>query len=458
MFREGIRISSIKTVVLGAALLAYPSGMLAQHGAGAPGGGGAGGSTAGGGLSGPAGRATGVSVKDDLKDYRELMAVQATSQQIVQYASMVKTAEAASEELQGFLQQLAKPATGSELAGRSESVDQAIERARVENKKFLDGFSERQKSGLKEITKKVAKADSDLEQEAKALGQVVGAAKELGPPIASSAQSLEHALTSFRSEQADLGADMSIGTQDRGAAVTFNLPPVKSSVNFGDETIAITTSGVISKGASEGGQNTFQVELTADLSDLQQNIIEVLRRQLNKADRCGEQIAIQSATLTPEPPASLVFLRLHFERWACFGRDTTNELAEGNATIDMKLTPAVGEDGTLRLVPEMKHINADGLVGEMLRTGSLGENVRDKVTESILSAVRQGEDFKAMLPPAAQGYTALRHAQFEGIGSGRLTAVMKGDIRVPDEKVTALTTELKGRSPSQETVLQTVPR
>src|SRR5580704_9932559 len=170
MFREGIRISSIKTVVLGAALLAYPSGMLAQHGAGAPGGGGAGGSTAGGGLSGPGGRATGVSVKDDLKDYRELMAVQATSQQIVQYASMVKTAEAASEELQGFLQQLAKPATGSELAGRSESVDQAIERARVENKKFLDGFSERQKSGLKEITKKVAKADSDLEQEAKALG------------------------------------------------------------------------------------------------------------------------------------------------------------------------------------------------------------------------------------------------------------------------------------------------
>jgi hypothetical protein len=458
MFREGIHISSIKMVVLGAALLASPCGVLAQHGAGAPGGGGAGGSTAGTGLSGPAGRATGVSVKDDLKDFRELMAVQATSQQIVQYSSMVKAAEAAGEELQGFLQRLAKPATGPELASLGAVLDQKIESARAENKKFLDGFSERQKSGLKEITKKLLKADSDLEQEAKALGQVVGVAKEVGPPVVNSAQSLEHALTSFRSEQADLGAEMSIGTQDRGAAVTFNLPPVKSSVNFGDETVAITTSGVISKGASEGGQNTFQVELTADLSDLQQNIIEVLRRQLNKADRCGEQIAIQSATLTPEPPASLVFLRLHFERWACFGRDTTNELAEGNATIDMKLTPAVGEDGTLRLVPEMKHINADGLVGEMLRTGSLGENVRDKVTESILSAVRQGEDFKAMLPPAAQGYTALRQAQFEGLGSGRLTAVMKGDIRVPDEKVTALTTELKRRSPSQETVLQTVPR
>jgi hypothetical protein len=458
MVREGIRISSIKTVVLGAALLASPCGVLAQHGAGAPGGGGAGGSTAGTGLSGPAGRATGVSVKDDLKDFRELMAVQATSQQIVQYSSMVKTAEAAGEELQGFLQRLAKPATGPELASLGAVLAQKIESARVENKRFLDGFSERQKSGLKEITKKLVKADSDLEQEAKALGQVVGVAKEVGPPVVNSAQSLEHALTSFRSEQADLGAEMSIGTQDRGPAVTFNLPPVKSLVNFGDETVAITTSGVISKGAAEGGQSTFQVELTADLSDLQQNITEALRRQLNKADRCGEQLAIQSATLTPEPPASLVFLRLHFERWACFGRDTTNELAEGNATIEMKLTPAVGEDGIFRMVPEMKRIDAEGLVGEMLRSGSLGEDLRDKITELVLSAVRQGGDFKATLPPAAQGYAALRHAQFQGTGSGKLTEVMDGDIRVPDEKVTALTTELKGRSPSQETVQETVPR
>ena len=100
------RISSLKRVVLAVALLGYPCGMLAQHGGGSPGGGGLAGSAGGGGLSGPAGRATGVSEKDELKDFREVLAVQATSQQIVQYAAMVKISEAASAELRSFQERL----------------------------------------------------------------------------------------------------------------------------------------------------------------------------------------------------------------------------------------------------------------------------------------------------------------------------------------------------------------
>ncbi len=163
------------------------------------------------GLSGAGGRATGVSEKDELKDFREVLAVQATSQQIVQYAAMVKISEAASAELRSFQERLDKEKGGSELASRGATLDQALERARIENKKFLDGLSERQKSGLKEITKKLTKADSDLEQQAKALDQVVADAKAVPQQIAGSAQSLEHALTSFRSQQADLG----IGNEHR---------------------------------------------------------------------------------------------------------------------------------------------------------------------------------------------------------------------------------------------------
>ena len=128
---------------------------------------------------------------------------------------------------------------------------------------------------------------------------MVADAKAVLQQIAGSAQSLEHALTSFRSQQADLGTEMSIGTASKGPDSTYAIRPVRSSVKFSDQAIAITTSGVISKGVAEGGQNIFKVKLTADLSDLQQNITEVLRAQLNKADRCGEQIAIQNASLTP---------------------------------------------------------------------------------------------------------------------------------------------------------------
>ena len=32
-----------------------------------------------------------------------------------------------------------------------------------------------------------------------------------------------------------------------------------------------------------------------------------------------------------------------------FGRESMNEIVEGNGTIEVKLTPAVAEDGSLRL-------------------------------------------------------------------------------------------------------------
>jgi len=454
MFR-GSGICGIHAVVLGAAL-AYPGGMLAQRG----GGGGTGGASAGGGGLSGGGRASGVSVKDDLKNFHAALAVQASSPQIIEYELMVKSTAVASAELQGFQEELGKKSDVPELASRCTALEQALERARTENKKFLDGLSDRQKSGLKEITKKLTKADFDLAIQAKALDQEVGD-KKAAPQIASSAQSLERALTSFRSQQLDLGEEMSIGAASNGDDSTFNLSPVKNSVEVANQPIAITTSGMISKGVAEGGQNTFKLELAEDMSDLQQNITEVLRAQLDRDDRCGERISIQSATLTPRAPASQVVTRLHFERWTCagvLGRETVNEMVGGNGTIEVKLIPAVGENGGLRLVPEIGRIDAEGLVAELLRSGSLGDDLRDKITEAILSAVRQGGDFSLTLPPAARGFAILHHAQFQGTGSGRLIAVLEGEIRLSDEKVSALTTELKRRSSSQETTQQTMPR
>jgi len=130
----------------------------------------------------------------------------------------------------------------------------------------------------------------------------------------------------------------------------------------------------------------------------------------------------------------------------CFGRDTMNEMAEGNGSIEVKLTPLVDEDGTLRLIPEIGRVDAEGVVGDLLRSGSLGDAVRDTVAQSVLFTIRQGGDFRVTLPATAQGYATLRRAQFQGTGSGKLMAVLDGEIRVSDEKATALTSELKGRS------------
>ncbi|HKN16172.1 MAG TPA: hypothetical protein VJX47_04470 [Candidatus Sulfotelmatobacter sp.] len=442
MFRSCKGRLGVKTIFLGAALLAYPCATFAQHGGG---GGHIGGSAAGGGGLSGGNRATGIENKDDLRDFHQIMAVQASNEQKIAYAGMLQSTAVASTELKAFIEQTGKEHNAPELASHDKTLEDAIETARALNKKFLEGFSEAQKSGLKEITKRLTKSDSDLAQEAKVVDQEVETNAPVGQMLIS-AQNLDRALTSFQRAQVDLGEEMSIENPDGNSNVAYKLLPVKNSITVANQPMAITTSGVVSKGVEKGDQNTFAVELTTDVSDLQLTIADVLRAQLNKSDRCGERITIQTVALNPQPPASLAEVQLHFERWACFGRDTMNEMAEGSGMIEVKMTPAVGADGTFQLTALIGRIDAEGLVGELLRSGSLGETVRDQVAQSTLSILRQGVDFKSVLPPGARSYAQLQRAQFQGTGSGKLLVVLDGEIRVSDDKLAAITGALKGQS------------
>ncbi|MGA8623010.1 MAG: hypothetical protein WB660_31360 [Candidatus Sulfotelmatobacter sp.] len=439
MFPERSRICWVQTLILGVALLGFPCGMIAQRGGG--GGGHIGGGTAGGGGLSGGGKATGLDVKDDLKDFHEALALQANSQQIVEYNLMVKSTENAGAELQTFLEWAARENNASELTARNKVLEQSLEQARTQNTKFLEELSDRQKSGLKETIKKLTRMDSELTQQITALNVEIEKTKIGGQQVASSAQNLQRTLTSFHDQQLALGQEMSIGPRN-GQEVSFNIPPVKSSIHFGNQDVAITTFGVISKGTARGDENAFLLELTADISNLQQDITEVLRAQLDKSDACGEQIEIRSATLTPSTPESMVIAQLHYERWACFG-SSSHEMVEGNGTIEVRLTPTAGDDGTLRVMPAVGRVDAQGLVGELLRSGSLGEAVRNRIAESLLAVVQQASDYKTMLPPSAQGKVVLRRARFQETGSGKLSFVLDDDIRMSTDEMTTLTNELK---------------
>jgi hypothetical protein len=443
MFFQGTS-SRLRSITVALAVLAFPCLAFAQHGGG---GGHIGGTAAGGeGLS-AGNHASGVDNKDDLRDFHEIMAVQASNEQKAAYAAMLKSTRASDAELQGLIALLGKENNAYEVTPTEKRFQDAIEIARTLNKRFLEGFSEAQKNGLKEITKRLGKVDAELAQQAKTLDQEVGV-KATGAPVANSAQNLEHTLTSFEHAQADLGEEMSIAASI-GPDTAFNLPAVKNTVNLGGHGVVVTTSAIISKAVPESGENTFAVKLTSDMSDLQQSITDILRAQLDKAEPCGERIEVQTADFTPQAATGLVAVQLHYERWTCattFGRQNMNEIVEGNGTIEVKLTPAVAEDGTLLLRAEIGRVDAEGLVGELLRTGVVGEGLRDKISDSVLSALRQGGDFKAALPAQARTYATLRKAQFQGTGSGRLIALFEGDIRVSNENLTALTNALQERS------------
>jgi hypothetical protein len=235
--------------------------------------------------------------------------------------------------------------------------------------------------------------------------------------------------------------------------VSFKIPPVKIPLKIKEQSVTITASATVSMHSKDQETRIFKLELTADLSELQQNLTALLASQLDKEDACGERIAIEHADLTPVPPASLAVVQLHYERWACakvLGKEKTKKLVGGNAMIEMKLTPAIEENNTeLRLVPEVGKIEADGSLGELLRSGTLGDAIRDKIRTSILSAMEKGTNLSATLPPAIQGHATLQNAEFKDGGSGRLIVVLRGEGQITREQIQALSKQVKERMPSK---------
>lgn len=235
--------------------------------------------------------------------------------------------------------------------------------------------------------------------------------------------------------------------------VTFKIPPVKIPLDIKDQRVAISASGLITLLRKARGINDLKLDLRADLSDLQQNMSGLLSSELDKDDQCGDRIAIQDATLTPAAPASLVTVHLHYERWGCaklLGKKEVKKLVGGNAVMQMTLTPAVEEDNTeLKLVPEVGPIEADGSLGELLRSGALGDMLREKIHKAILNAMQKGTNLSATLPPAVQGYAKIKNAQFKDAGAGHLLVILDGEIQITDEQIQALSKQVKERVAAQ---------
>ncbi len=221
--------------------------------------------------------------------------------------------------------------------------------------------------------------------------------------------------------------------------LTLTIPPVRMSLNIQNQPIGVTVSGFVSGVAAAGDSAAFQLSLKADLSDLQQNITPLLSSQLNRSEKCGERLTINRATLVPNSPAGILTADLRYEKWACakvFGKEVVKRLVAGNGTVTVRLTPGVEENRTVRLQSEVESIQADGSLGEALRSGSLGPTLRDKIRATLTSALDRA-NLQATIPAELQPVTAIRSARFTGSGD-RLSLELAGDVRISAQQLRLL--------------------
>lgn len=238
-------------------------------------------------------------------------------------------------------------------------------------------------------------------------------------------------------------------TRARAQDISLRIPPQRIPFSIKDQRVAVIASGIVSVLSSGRDDYAFKLELDANLANLQQNMTALMAAELNKSEECGDRIAIEHAGIEPAEPASLATVQLHYERWACvkvFGKRKSKRLVGGDASIQMRLTPAVEENNTgLKLIPEVGEIDADGSLGELLRSGTLGDMLRQKIRDSILSAMQRGTNLSVTLPPAAQGHAIIQDGRFKDAGAGQLMVVLAGEIRVSKEQAQALMRQLKDR-------------
>lgn len=230
--------------------------------------------------------------------------------------------------------------------------------------------------------------------------------------------------------------------------LTLTIPPVRTSLSVQNQPVAITVSGSVSGGSMGHDSAPFRLSLTADLSDLQQNITTLLSSQLNRSEKCGDRLTIEHATLAPNAPTALLTANLHYEKWACakvFGRDVVKRLVGGNGAVEVRLTPAVEANRTIRLQSDVRSIQADGSLGEALRSGSLGTILRDKIRTTLAAAMEKA-NLEASIPPELQPVAAIQGAQFVD-RADRLCLDVSGEVRVSGQQIRSLIDQRKASDP-----------
>lgn len=164
----------------------------------------------GGGGRGGAPRGTGSTSDSSLQDFNHALAVQATPDQVSRFQSLAKSTEDARKQAQDLLRLAAKADDPNDFSYHVAALKGSVEVVQADNRSFVNSFTKSQKSGLKELTKKLDKADSEVTKQKKALDQRLGLPQGNDEGVASMADKLEKALTDFQKQQLSLGKDMGI--------------------------------------------------------------------------------------------------------------------------------------------------------------------------------------------------------------------------------------------------------
>ena len=216
--------------------------------------------------------------------------------------------------------------------------------------------------------------------------------------------------------------------QAQNSGPSLNIPRTKATIQIDQQMVEISLWGTLTAN---------HLALTVDLGDLQEHLTPVLSAELNRADRCGDRISVEHAAITPSAPSGVLTANVNFERFACvkaFGKQIAKRLLGGHAVIEVNLTPSV-EENDLAIEAEVRKVDADGSLGEALRSDSVSDSIREKIGAGIESALRKLTNLKSTLPGGMGNAVSIDSVQFADGGSGRLWLTIGAEVRMSTDQL-----------------------
>lgn len=147
---------------------------------------------------------------EEMKDFERGFALQATPDQVSQFQVLSKRTESARRQAHDFLHMLETGTKPPDFSDPADDLKDAVQEAHDGSKEFMEKFSGPQKSALKGLTKKLAKANGDLAKQREALSQEAGRANADNQSMAAVLKKLEEAILVLQAQQIDLGKAMGI--------------------------------------------------------------------------------------------------------------------------------------------------------------------------------------------------------------------------------------------------------
>ncbi len=146
----------------------------------------------------------------DIRDFERKFALQATPDQVSQYQVLSKHTESALKQAHDFVHLIETSSKPPEFSDPADDLQDAVQDAHDGSKEFVAKFSSQQKSAYKAFTKKLAKANTDLDKQGQAFKQGTSGPNVDNQNLLPVLKKLEQALSALQAEQTDLAKAMGI--------------------------------------------------------------------------------------------------------------------------------------------------------------------------------------------------------------------------------------------------------